>query len=208
MITTYDLQYYFSIFIKSSILNKYSMPSTILPSGLGYEKSFIQLLFDNEYSESSYRYLYRELTDSSEWPSNIRRRLMVKPSSAIYYVCDSDDTSICDINLYNLVSNDLLMLDNLLLYRQGNDSTSIIENIIFENLESNLSKMIYIYLNFKINNNYLNYDLESYNEENEIVINENNISITLLSNNTNILEMCYELYLIEQLFEGISAQGI
>ena len=60
----------------------------------------------------------------------------------------------------------------------------------------------------KINNNYLNYDLESYNEENEIVINENNISITLLSNNTNILEMCYELYLIEQLFEGISAQGI
>ena len=82
------------------------------------------------------------------------------------------------------------MLDLLLTYRT--DSTAVINlsSIIYENLSTPLSKLIYIYLNFKINNDYTEFD--------------NSIP---LSSSVQVLENFYESYLVDTIFKHISSLG-
>ena len=62
--TTIGLQYWFDKFLLGSELNKYSIPH---PAAVADEiidqKSFTEMMFSDDYSWSSYRHLYRRITD-------------------------------------------------------------------------------------------------------------------------------------------------
>ena len=122
-----DFQYYCNTFILQTELNKNLIPfsTPIDRYYLDEDKSFIRLLFDDDWPSmlTYYRYLFRKL-DISACPNEIRVRLMLYPATAEYFVCDSDDPTMCNFNLFNLKNDDLMMLDYLLQYRL--DSTAVI----------------------------------------------------------------------------------
>ena len=182
-----ELQKYFSSFIIDSILNK---NQTTFPSDINitYEDhSFIRMLFDSSYPYSDYRYLYR-LVPNTQWPNDVSRRLSIFPASGKYYSCDFDTTSMCNINIFQLKDDDILLLNKLLEYRQDSTSTTLI-GIIYNDLTTNLSKLIYIYLDLKINQSIQYYD-----------------NTTLISDSTKPLECLYENLVIEEVFNYISSK--
>jgi hypothetical protein len=182
-----ELQYYFSTFLRASTLNKYSItyPAVLDCPCLDQNKSFIRLLFDDNWPKTytSYRYLYREETNKGSWPEQVKTRLCLYPVSGKCYLSDRDPPE-ANINLFNLQDDDILVLDKLLEYRCA-DSTSIITlDIDYNLLTTNLSKMIFLYLDLKINGSY-----ERYNDE------------TLISAESSVLECLYEVYLGENMFD-------
>ena len=110
--------------------------------------------------------------------------MMVNPITARYYLSDSSG----DINLYGIQADDLTLFDKLLDYRLN--GTTSLSGIDYESLSTNLSKMVYIYLEFKLNNDYSRYTHDS-----------------LLSAQKDLLECCFEVYLIENIFKYVSEQG-
>lgn len=188
-----ELLYYTEKYVKESTVNKFRIPfpPTFSVTYLLENKSFIRLLFDESWPINylNYRYLYRQEVDLTSVPETIRRRMMIYPNTSRYFVCDSDSTSVCNINVFNLQNDDLSMLDLLLQYRL--DSTSItLVSINFDDLSTHLSKLIYIYLNFKINNEYSQFD-----------------TTTPISSELEILENVYESYLVDLIFIYISSLG-
>jgi hypothetical protein len=197
--TTIGLQYWFNKFLLESELNKYTIPH---PSAVDDEiidqKSFTEMMFSDDYSWSSYRHLYRRIEDRASWPQAILQRMMLQPTLAEYFIADSDDTDFCEINLYELQSDDLRLLDKLLEYRIfiNNDGTAVtIIDIDYDTLTTNLSKMIYIYLDLKINNSYAQYDETVGHDQ------------YLLSGSADLLECMFETYLVENVFNHIVEQG-
>jgi hypothetical protein len=187
-----DIQYWFEIFVRTSIMNKNlaSFSSTISSTYLLENKSFIRLLFDDSWpvTLTEYSYLFEELTNKLSIPYDFRTRLMVYPQTGKYYQC-VDSTSTVTFNIFNLQSDDITLLDRLLSYRLDSTSATIID-IDYSVLTTNLSKMIYLYLDLKINDSYANFD-----------------NTTPLSDTTNLLENCYEMYVCESLFNFISVKG-
>jgi len=188
-----DLIYYTQQYVINSIANKAKIPfpPEISSVYLGENKSFIRLLFDETWPTSltSYRYLYRQETDTTSIPSDIFKRMMLYPASSRYFISDSDSTSVCDINIFNLQSDDLTMLDLLLQYRLDSSSVNLI-SIDYDSLSTNLSKLIYIYLNFKINSDYDSFNIT-----------------TPISSETEILENFYESLIIDTIFISLSSLG-
>lgn len=186
-----DFQYYCNSFIMNTVLNKNLIPfsTPIDRYYLDEDKSFINLLFNDEWPTYLlyYRYLYRKELISA-CPGGLRIRLMIYPATAEYFVCDSDDTSICNLNLFNLKPDDFTMLDYLLQYRI--DSTCTI-TIDYNDLTTPLSKLIYIYLTVKLTGDYSLYDND-----------------TIISPPDKVLENFYELYVIETIFNTVSDKGI
>lgn len=190
-----ELQYYFEIYVKSSQLNKYQFktPSTFSETYVT-PSSFIQLLFDDNWPSiyRSYKYCYRSL-DRSSWSGPIRDRLGVYSQSAQYYVIDETCPINCNdstsSNIFLLQDDDFTMLDKLLQYRIDDTSVTIAD-IDSTALVTNLSKLIYKYLDLKLNNNYSAYN-----------------NTTLISNPDIALEVCYEAYLIETMFLYMAAKG-
>jgi hypothetical protein len=189
-----DLLYYTEQYIINSTANKYKIPfpASFPNTYLLTNNSFIRLLFDENWPSTltTYRYLYREETDRTNIPETILRRMMIYPDETKYYVCDSDSTSICSINVFNLQQDDLTLLDLLLKYKT--DTTSIIDISIIDptGLVTHLSELIYVYLNFKINNDYTDFD-----------------NLNVISSNTEVLENFYESFLVDMLFTSISNLG-
>ena len=183
-----DLQYWFSLFVIGSNLNKgsASFPVTLDDTYLLENKSFIRLLFDDNWTSDSYGYMFNEVTNRLSIPDNFRTRLMVYPITGKYYTCADSETSI---NIFSLQDDDLTLLDKLLEYRLDSTGTTIIE-IDYNSLSTNLSKLIYLFLDMKINNNYSIFD-----------------DIVPLSDESNLLENCYEMYICETLFNIISNKG-
>lgn len=188
-----EFQHYVAEYVHGSILNRTLIlaPSDIPHIYLDEDKSFIKLLFSDNWApyDHNYRYLYR-LSDRTAIPQEVLLRLMIYPSSSQYYLCDSDSTSICNVNLYNLQSDDLMMLDKLLEYRLDSTSTDII-GIDYSTLSTNLSKLIYIFLDLKINHNFSLYNTPY-----------------LISDPGQLLENSYEAFIIEQIFRYVSNRNI
>ena len=194
-----ELQYWTNKFIVGSVVNKngISTPSELDTLYLP-EKSFIELLFNDEYPWDEYRYIYKEQPRGS-WPTPISVRLNLYPASAKYFELSKDSTGE---NLFLLEPDDLTLLDVLLAYRI--DSTSVIildssasivfdstSNILFcnyDNLTTDLSQLIYLFLDLKINNNFARYD-----------------NTTLVSQGT-LLRSFYELYVLDQFFKSTSSK--
>lgn len=187
-----ELQYYFGSFVKSSRLNKYQIkiPATF-PSNIVTPSSFIQLLFDDDWPSTytSYKYCYREITDKSSWPSTLRDRACLYSQSSKYYIIDDTCQDTTSSNIFSLRQDDLTMLDKLLEYRLDETSVSI-DDIDSTALTTNLSLMIFKYLDLQLNNNY-----QTYNDT------------TLISDSSKILEVSYEAYLIEKMFLYIAGLG-
>jgi len=192
-----ELQYWFNHFVVNSLVNKHhvkfpvSVPQVYLP-----QKSFIEMLFNENYSYGEYNFLYEEDTNRYGWPYIVRNRLLVYPQGGKYAICSSVEANIFDIK-----GSDLTFLDALLAYRMDStavtiiDSTAIdfISNVLYasyKNISTELSKLIYLYLDFKIYNRYSNY---------------NNTSLV---SSGKLLESCYEVYVLDKIFNFVMSKGI
>ncbi len=197
-----ELQYWINKVLIESVGDKTHIPHPTYIDDTLPVRSFIEMLFNENYSYDDYLYLYEGIVCSGNWPTAIRDRLRVYEFSQ-YYVLNLNETGE---NIFNLVAADLQMLDILLAYRT--DATSVIMidttadtifripdatadiRIVFDSL-TNLSKLIFIYLDFKINQNYSRY---------------NNTSS--IASSLSLLENCYEAYIIEEIFKGVSTDDI
>jgi hypothetical protein len=179
-----ELNYWFEQFNLSSTLNKDLLFFSSSFSELFLNrKSFIELMFNDNYSQDEYIYKYLENTNKGSWPQTLLNRLMIYPLESKYYECNEEGE-----NLFQLESVDLVLLDTLLEYRLDSDSTSIII-LSYSECDTDLSKLIQIYLDFQINGNYSNYDNED-----------------LVSDSNNVLNQMFEQYLLNSYFTTISAR--
>ena len=200
-------------------------------------RTFIRLLFDDEWNYSNYSHCYISIIDRLAWPTSILDRLMVYGHTELYSpCCDSTNTSLlyepcdstatdslntinhrtsdcCDstsaLNIFSLTEDDFLLLDALNIYRcdstavviyeQALNSNSLLKipennrwllTISFESLNTVLSKLIFIYLNLKIN---LEYNFYMWDGTNYL--------------STNLFEHLYELYVIDNIFQYIVKNG-
>jgi hypothetical protein len=181
-----ELQYYFNSFVSSSIMNKklFPIPAPLRIEYFDENRSFIRMLFDDSWSYDEYWYKYIREDAKGSWPLEVQTRLNVYPTSGQYYIC-SDSTAA--INLLVLQADDLLLLDKLCDYRIDPDNTTLVD-IDYSLLTTNLSKLIFIYLSLKIDNDYTLYD-----------------DTQLISNSGNSLECCYEAYVSENIFTYVSS---
>ncbi len=195
-----ELQHFYNNFVIASKLNKSKIPIPvdIAPLYMG-RNSFIEMLFNDNYSQTNYEYRYSQQMDPLSIPRSVFNRIMVYPGSSQYLYLDSTGT-----NIFNLQAIDFTLLDALLAYRMDStslviiDSTSSISLVSdsttgisiltcsFSTLTTELSKLIYLYLNLEIYDRYDDY---------------NNL---LLVSTCGVLESCYESYLIEKYFEFMS----
>jgi hypothetical protein len=187
---TYDLPVTFSKVVIRSNLNKSMIPfgSEYISDEIPFDNSFIDVLFRDDYNFDFYRYLYRRDIERETWPSIVLTRLMLDPLNSQYFRCDGNDPNLHIYNLYALQSDDLLMIDKLLLYR--NNQVTNYENINYNDLTTNLSKMIYIYLDVKIHDNNSKY-----------------LPGISMSGQGDVLEACFEVYLVENIFNQILRTG-
>jgi hypothetical protein len=152
--------------------------------------NFIEVLFCEAISDSTsgdiypypiFNYKFRKIDDPYSWDSLTRRRSRVYPSTTTYYICDKEATN----NIFSLTSQDLNLITKLLQFKQT--GSTIIDDMVYEDLTSNLSKLIYLYLDFKINNDY-----SLYNNSN------------ILADSSSLLENIFEYYLIQEIFKKVS----
>ena len=108
-----ELQSWFYNFVIGSEVNAFEVPASVdiddiyLP-----QKSFIEMLFKENYSYTEYNYLYNEETRLSCWPLMVRTRLCIYPGAARYMLLA--DTGQSGDNIFGLESSDLILLDALL----------------------------------------------------------------------------------------------
>jgi len=136
---------------------------------------FLELLFSQTYSHAYYNYRF-ETVSNEVFIKGIKERIQANYNSTTCHV-SSDSTS--DTNIFLLESNDLTMLNKLLEYRTT--STTSLSSIIYGNLSTNLSKLIYIYIDLVVNS--------SYSKLNDV---------TMLSTEDNLLENLFEVYVINE----------
>jgi len=204
-----ELQLWAHRFILGSEVNKYEVPyPPETPTHCYPQGSFVSMLFDDNFPYDYYEYLYAEKEDRLSWPWIVRQRLLVYPRSAKYTIINKTDGD----NLFLLKQDDFTMLDALLAFRIDStatdstsvvliddssatvsityDSTSGITTIVasIDSLSTELSKLIFIYLDLCINQNTSNYD-----------------TTTPISTD-HALQTIYELYVIDKYFEVVSAR--
>jgi len=74
-------------------------------------------------------------------------------------------------NIFNITTGEKDLLDLLFLYKTEIDITSIFNQIDYNKLASPFSKLIYIYLDIEINNNYYLYDNDTpINNEDRLIV--------------------------------------
>ena len=193
-----ELSYWFDNFVTNSVVNKNQVPSPVsIPQTYLPQKSFIELLFNEDYPYTEYNYLYSEY--SGTVPYIARNRLFVYPGSAKYLDCGETGT-----NTFALKQHDFVLLDALLAYRIDSTNVTIVDSTSvelidttagvilkarYDILNTELSKLIYLYLDLKIYNSYLYYN--------------NNLVVS----SGKLLESCYEVYVLDEIYKIISARG-
>lgn len=207
-----ELQLWSNRFVLSSSVNKYEVPYPFYDLTHCYPQgSFISMLFDDNYPYDYYDYLYAEKPDRLSWPWIVRQRLLVYPRSAKYMIINTQTGQ----NLFRLQQDDFTMLDALLQYRMltydstSSDSTSLIliddstnaVSFIYDSttnigiitasldtLNTELSKLIFVFLDLMLNQNTSNYDT------------------TVPISTEHALQTIYELYVIDKYFDVVSAR--
>lgn len=216
-----ELQHWFHDFlVNKTIVGKDLIPPpTNIPELYMPTNSFIEMLFNNNYCKDSYeyRYVYNQQTYGFCIPRIVFDRMQIYPGSFQYVELNPDGD-----NIFGLQPDDFTLLDALLRYRiltcdttanlvcgvdataafslQVIDSTSVsfsydstadiyILQASLGSLSTTLSKLIYLYLDLKVNGNF-----NQYNNE------------TLVSS-CQLVESCYESYLIDQYYKCMSSRG-
>jgi hypothetical protein len=198
-----ELEIWANRFIVSSYVNKHEVPyppetpEVCFPPG-----SFITMLFDESYRLDYYKYLYKLKEDRLAWPYVVKQRLLIYPRSGQYQVLDD-----AGANLFMLQADDFTMLDALLAYRMDStslvmidststevitDSTSGITTIYadFNFLTTELSKLIYLYLDLEVNKT-----VRYYNS-------------TVPISTTKALETIYELFVLDKIFAFLATEYV
>lgn len=199
-----ELQHWFNHFVINSELNKDLVPPPVnIAETYMPDNSFIEMLFNDNYSEQTYEYRYITETNVGCIPRSAWDRLQIYPGSSQYLTLDETGD-----NIFGLQNDDFTLLDALLAFRNGaSDSTSLwivdstSTNFVhdatadiyilmanYNSLSTELSKMIYLYL---VLETLEEFDL--YNNE------------TLITTG-GLLETCYEAYLMEKYFDFMTAR--
>jgi len=144
-----------------------------LPTG-----SFLQLLFSQTFDSTSYTYLFVE-TEISELSKSLKERLKVSGSTIEAYI-STDSTE--EENIFSLETDDFTLLSKLLNYRLGKIPS--LSGIVYNDLNTTLSKLIYTYLDLVLNQNYS-------------VLNDNSV----ISTEGNTLEALFELYVVNESYK-------
>jgi hypothetical protein len=199
-----ELQHWFNQFVIGSEVNRDLVPP---PADIAEqympENSFIEMLFNDNYSEQTYDYRYKAETNMGCIPYSVIPRLQIYPGSWQYLTMDESGD-----NVFGLTAIDFTLLDALLAYRQGaTDSTSLImidsTSVSFvgdatagiyilygsyDALNTELSKLIYLYLRLETLDDFSLYNNES------------------LVTSGGLLETCFESYLIDKYFAFMTAR--
>lgn len=145
--------------------------------------SVLSLLFNNVYSYEYYNNKCKQVNIDTYFSKPIRDRLHTNSSYIYAYLSDlNGDEYFIENNEENINS-----LNLLLQYRLFNDITFTSEEFSYDELENKISKLIYIYLDCMINDNY-----------NQI------INLTISNNiNDSLIENLFEIYVINEIYKKI-----
>ena len=199
-----ELQLWTNHFVLHSNVNKYEVPYPVYDLTHCYPAgSFISMLFDDNYPHNYYEYLYAQKEDRLSWPWVVRQRLLVYPRSGKYEIINNQTGT----NIFLLQQDDFTMLDALLAFRMDSTSLTVIDDataavsLIYDatsditiltaglaTLNTELSKLIFVYLDLCVNNNTSNYD-----------------GIIPISTE-HALQTIYELYVLDKYYEVVSAR--
>ncbi len=186
-----ELDYFFHEYWKTrGEFSIHEIPIPVILSDISIIKpgSFIELLFSENFSEDTYRYLFlKRLISSFSRP--IRERLLVTKALQPYMCETTVSDSSGTINIFSLENDDILLLNHLLGYRVG--ETVDLSSTDYNSLSTNLSKMIYLYLDLVVNGNYTDINSE-----------------TPMSDSTSVLEVLYEIYLVNETYKRIKTWEI
>ena len=213
-----ELQHwYYGFLVEKSIVGKYRIPPpTNIPELYMPSNSFIDMLFNDNYCQDSYEYRYTEETNSFCIPRVVFDRMQIYPGSSQYvnldpagdniFALQSDDFTLLDA----LLEFRMLTCDTTADLVCGVDSTESFSLLVIDStnvsftcdttagicileaslnsLSTNLSKLIYLYLDLKVNGNFQKYN----NEE--------------LISDCGLVESCYESYLIDNYYKCMSSR--
>ncbi len=216
-----ELQHWYHDFlVNKSIVGKDRIPPpTDIPELYMPTNSFIEMLFNDNYCKDSYeyRYIYNQQGGMMCVPRVVFDRMQIYPGSFQYVEIDPTGD-----NIFGLQQDDLTLLNALLEFRKltcdttadlvcGLDATDAFSLQVIDgtgvnfvcdttanicilttslaSLSTTLSKLIYLYLDFKVNGDFSKYN-------NEIIV-----------SNCQLLETCYESYLIDQYYKCMSSRG-
>jgi len=146
-----------------------------LPTG-----SFIQLLFSQTFDSTSYTYLFVE-TEISDLSKSLRERIKTSNSTIEAYI-STDSTE--EENIFSLEADDFTLLSKLLDYRLGRSPT--LTNVDYDTLSTNLSKLIYTYLDLVLNQSYSRLNDDS-----------------IISSENSVLENLFELYVVNESYKAM-----
>ena len=214
-----ELQHWFNYFVvENSIVTKDRIPPPVdIPELYMPENSFIDMLFNDHYCQTTYEYRYKQETNVLCIPRVAYDRMIIYPGSSQYVNLDPTGD-----NIFNIQPDDFVLLDALLEYRRLTcDSTSEVDcgidttafellvvdstNVSFtcdttagictleaslDSLSTVLSKLIYLYLDLKVNNDYSKYN-----------------NTTLVSSG-GLIQSCYEAYLIDRYYRCMSSKTV
>ena len=192
-----ELQTWMNRFIVHQKVNKFREPHPVeIPDLFLGTNSFIELLFNDSFSGNFYEWRWMIETSFGSIPRIAIRRLQVYVGSWQYLKLDASGD-----NVFNLQQDDFTMLNALLVYRNDSTGVSIVDstaatifdstaNVLtgsFDSLTTELSKLIWLFLDLKIRGN-LN---PVYNSENPL-------------STGGFIETCYEQYVLDQYFKFLS----
>jgi len=213
-----ELQHFYNEFlVERAIVGKYRIPPpTNIPQLYMSTNSFIEMLFVDNYCKDSYEYRYTQETNSFCIPRVVFDRMQIYPGSSQYVnldplgdnifalqsddfilldalleyrrlTCDTTADLVCGVDATEVFS--LLVIDstNVSFVCDTTAGICILEASL-KSLSTNLSQLIYLYLDLKVNGNFQKY---------------NNVN---LISNCGLVESCYESYLIDQYYKCMSSR--
>jgi hypothetical protein len=224
-----ELQHWFYEFVVNSTVNKYKIPIPvdIAESYLvsNNRASFIEMMFNDNYSYDHYYYLYKANPSWSCIPIHVLNRLQIYPGVGKYMKLDPDavepipidttgivivDSTSCvatDGNIFNLQQNEKSMLNALLSYRQDATSVTLIDTTsvpaqaaVFNPITKILEVDYRLLPSCLCRLIYLYLDLKIHGHIDKY----NNTDIVAQT----MLTTCYEAYVLENYFNFVSARGI
>lgn len=190
MINIPELNYWANqILLESTITDVFfKLPPALSKLKWKSTNSILSLLFDQFFSADEYIIHFRQINFNSFDDSVLTSRISLYYSITNTYIVDTDIYSskfkkeLSTENVFNIDSEEENLLDKLFKFKTDSTSAVNISAITYGNLNSNLSKLIYIYLNYELNNDFSLYDTES---------------TPFTTSDSNILHILYEKWLID-----------
>jgi hypothetical protein len=184
-----------------SPVNEYhfNFPVELSQENWSVDDSVLNLLFNESFTASSYRYMFNNISFQSITCSSLRMRLSAYRGNLNIYVIPDISIITNLTNALELTIEELELCDILLNYRISttNDSSSIVvvtdelDSLDYNNLTSSFSKLIYIYLQVMINDDMTLYD-----------------NTTPIANTNRLIELIYEKFILDSCFRKNEAEYI